>query len=72
MSTTTIAAAPPVPKVETPLQRFVSEFCASRIAMLGLLVFIAIVLIAVLAPWIAPPTVPGSIRPSMMSSWARS
>ena len=54
MSTTTIAAVPPVPRVETPLQRFVSEFCASRIAMLGLLVFTAIVIIAVLAPWIAP------------------
>ncbi len=54
MSTTTIAAAPPVPKVETPLQRFVSEFAASRIALFGLVVFLAIVAIAVLAPWIAP------------------
>jgi peptide/nickel transport system permease protein len=54
LSTTTIAAAPAVPRVETPLQRFVSEFCASRIAMLGLVVFTIIVLIAVLAPWIAP------------------
>ncbi|SDC19766.1 ABC transporter permease [Belnapia rosea] len=51
---TTIAAAPPVPKVETPLQRFVSEFVASRIALFGLVVFLAIVAIAVLAPWIAP------------------
>ncbi|SDB12888.1 ABC transporter permease [Belnapia rosea] len=51
---TTIAAAPPVPKVETPLQRFVSEFAASRIALFGLVVFLAIVAIAVLAPWIAP------------------
>ena len=54
MSTTTIAAVPPAPRVETPLQRFVSEFCASRIAMLGLVVFTIIVVIAVLAPWIAP------------------
>ncbi len=54
MSTTTIAAAPPVPKVETPFQRFVSEFCESRIALFGLLVFTCIVIIAVLAPWIAP------------------
>ncbi|MDN3567090.1 ABC transporter permease [Paeniroseomonas aquatica] len=54
MSTTTIAAAPPVPRVETPLQRFVSEFCASRLALLGLLIFTFIVVIAVLAPWIAP------------------
>lgn len=54
MSTTTIAAAPPAQKVETPLQRFVSEFAASRIALFGLVVFLAIVAIAVLAPWIAP------------------
>ena len=51
MSTTIIAAAP---KVETPFQRFVSEFCESRIALFGLLVFSCIVIIAVLAPWIAP------------------
>ncbi|WP_043338648.1 ABC transporter permease [Belnapia moabensis] len=54
MSTTTIAATPPVPKVETPFQRFVSEFAASRIALFGLVLFLAIVVIAVLAPWIAP------------------
>jgi peptide/nickel transport system permease protein len=56
MSSTTIGAAPaaPAPKVETPFQRFVSEFAASRIALLGLVVFLAIVAIAVLAPWIAP------------------
>ena len=43
-----------VVKEETPFRRFVSEFCASRIAMLGLVVFTIIVIIAVLAPWIAP------------------
>jgi peptide/nickel transport system permease protein len=56
MSSTTIGASPaaPAPKVETPFQRFVSEFAASRIALFGLVVFLAIVAIAVLAPWIAP------------------
>jgi peptide/nickel transport system permease protein len=55
MSSTTASTAPVVPpRVETPLQRFVAEFCASRIALLGLLVFTVIVVLAVLAPWIAP------------------
>jgi peptide/nickel transport system permease protein len=54
MSSTAIGAAAPAPKVETPFRRFVSEFAASRIALLGLVVFLAIVAIAVLAPWIAP------------------
>jgi peptide/nickel transport system permease protein len=54
MSSTAIGSAAPAPKVETPFRRFVSEFAASRIALLGLVVFLAIVAIAVLAPWIAP------------------
>ncbi|GAA0581392.1 ABC transporter permease [Craurococcus roseus] len=61
MSTTTAPSAaqaaptpPAPPRVETPFQRFVSEFAASRLALAGLAVFTTIVLIAVLAPWIAP------------------
>jgi peptide/nickel transport system permease protein len=54
MSNTTIAAEPVAPKVETPFQRFVSEFFESRLAVLGLAVFTSIVLIAIFAPWIAP------------------
>jgi peptide/nickel transport system permease protein len=60
MSTTTargaapVAPAPAPPRVETPFQRFVSEFAASRLALAGLAVFTVIVLIAVFAPWIAP------------------
>lgn len=56
MSSTTIGTAPaaPAPKVETPFRRFVSEFAASRIALFGLVLFLAIVAIAVLAPFIAP------------------
>ena len=47
-------AAPAAPRVETPFQRFVAEFAASRLALAGLAVFALIVLVAVLAPWIAP------------------
>jgi peptide/nickel transport system permease protein len=58
MSSTTVgappAAIPPVPKVETPFQRFVSEFVASRLALFGLVVFTIIVLVAVFASWLAP------------------
>ncbi|MBL6079305.1 ABC transporter permease [Belnapia sp. T18] len=54
MSSTTATRVPAAPRVETPFQRFVSEFAASRIALLGLILFLAIVAIAVLAPWIAP------------------
>ena len=46
--------AAPKDRVETPFRRFVSEFCESKTALLGLGVFTIIVLLAVLAPWIAP------------------
>jgi peptide/nickel transport system permease protein len=46
------AAAPA--KVETPFRRFVSEFCESKVAVFGALVFFVIALIAIFAPWIAP------------------
>ncbi len=54
------AAAPaPAPaatpeRVETPFRRFVSEFAESKLALLGLVVFVLIALIAIFAPWIAP------------------
>ncbi|SHJ57523.1 peptide/nickel transport system permease protein [Roseomonas rosea] len=57
MSATTAAPAPipaKAPRVETPLQRFISEFAESNIALGALIVFLCIVLIAVFAPWIAP------------------
>jgi len=41
-------------KVETPFQRFVSEFAESKVALFGLAVFTLIALTAILAPWIAP------------------
>jgi peptide/nickel transport system permease protein len=46
--------AAPKDRVETPFRRFVSEFSESKTALLGLAVFTIIVLLAVLAPWIAP------------------
>jgi peptide/nickel transport system permease protein len=42
------------PRVETPFRRFVSEFAESKLALFGLLVFVGIALIAILAPFIAP------------------
>jgi peptide/nickel transport system permease protein len=41
-------------KVETPFQRFRAEFFESRIATAALAVFLIIVLLAILAPWITP------------------
>jgi peptide/nickel transport system permease protein len=43
------AAAP-----QSPLRRFVSDFTESRLAVLGLVLFVTIVLLAVLAPLISP------------------
>jgi peptide/nickel transport system permease protein len=49
-----VGVEPAALREETPFGRFVSEFAASKIAMAGLLVFIAIAIIAIFAPWIAP------------------
>jgi peptide/nickel transport system permease protein len=60
MSATTAEPTPtPVPakappRVETPFQRFVSEFAASKMALGALIVFVLIVLVAVFASVIAP------------------
>lgn len=49
------AEAPVAPdKVETPLRRFWSEYCESKIALTALGVLILIVLAAIFAPWITP------------------
>ena len=47
-------ALPPHAKDQTPFRRFLSDFAESKLAVCGFLVFVAIVLIAVLAPWISP------------------
>ncbi len=52
-SDTALAAAKSA-KVETPFQRFRAEFFESKIATVALGVFLIIVLLAILAPWITP------------------
>ena len=52
-----IGTPPVVPakdKVETPFQRFVSEFAESKLALVGLAVFTVIATLAILAPFISP------------------
>ncbi len=39
---------------ETPWRRFAVEFASSRLAMVGLLLFLGIALAAIFAPWIVP------------------
>src|SRR5690606_18148283 len=39
---------------ESPLQRFLRNYLASRIALCGSVLLIAIVLAAIFAPWLAP------------------
>ncbi|MBM3556915.1 MAG: ABC transporter permease, partial [Alphaproteobacteria bacterium] len=46
--------AVPARNEETPLRRFWSEFAESRMAVLGLIGFVILVGLALLAPWIAP------------------
>ncbi len=42
------------PAVQSPLARFVEEFAESRLALAGALVLLAILVIALTAPWISP------------------
>lgn len=43
-----------IPPVESPLRRFISDFSESRMALLGLAVFLCIVGAAIFAPYISP------------------
>ena len=47
-------SATTAPREETPFQRFVSEFAASKLALVGLVGFVIIAALALLAPWITP------------------
>ena len=47
-----LPSAEPVP--QTPLRRFAEDFFASRLAAFGFVLLVAIVAIALLAPWLAP------------------
>jgi peptide/nickel transport system permease protein len=48
------AVAAPTHGPEAPFRRFLGEFAESRLALGGLVIFLAIVLVAVLAPLVAP------------------
>jgi peptide/nickel transport system permease protein len=50
------AAMPPpvVPLVETPWRRFVVDFCASKLALAGLVLLVLTLFVAIFAPWISP------------------
>ncbi len=58
MSTSTVpeAAAKPVAaaKEQTPFRRFARQFVESKLAVLGLVTLLLIILIAIFAPWLAP------------------
>lgn len=54
VTTEVIATTGKPAKVETPFQRFRAEFFESKIATAALAVFVAIVCLAILAPWITP------------------
>lgn len=50
-----VLATEPVPAtVETPFRRFVGDFLESRLAVAGFIVLVAMIGLAVFAPWIAP------------------
>ena len=53
MTTDTLPGAPARP-AETPFRRFLADFFASRLATIGFVGLLAIVFIAIFAPWIAP------------------
>ena len=44
----------PVARVETPLRRFLADFCASKLALFGVVLLLLTVGAAIFAPWIAP------------------
>jgi len=54
--------------VETPLRRFINQFLEDRIAVAGLIVFVAIVVLAVLAPLYTPQNPYDLARVDLMDS----
>lgn len=77
-----VASTRPVAPV-TPLRRFARAFVGSRIALAGLALLLAIVVVAILAPWISPQNPydltqldildgrlpPGSVAATGMTHW---
>jgi peptide/nickel transport system permease protein len=62
---TTIAVPP---REETPLRRFISQFAEDRVAVLGMVLFVIIVVLALLAPVIAPQNPYDLARVDLMDS----
>jgi peptide/nickel transport system permease protein len=54
MSATVIRSAPVVPKPQSPAKLAVWRFCRRPAALIGLFVVTVFILVALLAPWIAP------------------
>ncbi|MGH8619452.1 MAG: ABC transporter permease [Burkholderiales bacterium] len=54
MSAPLPAEAAVIPPVETPWRRFRIDFLASRLAVLGLVLFTLVLVVAVFAPWVSP------------------
>lgn len=52
--TDTAAPVAPLPKVQSPFRRFTAEFFESGIARVALFTLLAIILLALAAPWITP------------------
>jgi len=48
------ASGAPARRNETPWQRFVAQFCASTLALIGLALLLLVVGAALFAPWVAP------------------
>ena len=54
VATESPAHEPPAARAESPLRRFAAEFAESRLALAGLALLAAIVLLALAAPWVSP------------------
>ncbi|WP_439548463.1 ABC transporter permease [Falsiroseomonas sp.] len=54
MSTTVATKAPPLERGQSPARRAVRRFLRHKLAVAGLVVVLSFILIAALAPWIAP------------------
>ncbi|WER45582.1 ABC transporter permease [Cupriavidus sp. WKF15] len=52
--TAATADKPKTAREQTPLRRFAAEFLSSKIAIAGLITLVAIILVAIFAPWLAP------------------
>ena len=50
----TTTTSVPAARVETPLRRFLADFCASKLALFGVVLLLLTVGAAIFAPWIAP------------------